>query len=265
MIRLNIQRNAIAFIILSIIVSWTAYVFHQKETSIKELEEKLNKKEKVIKSYEDKLDSIQKAKQKRISYVRDKFELFNKDVKRGTLKNFVEVSRFYGLDTNKAIYTHCISQICVESSARHIQNGRVIKSSGNALGICQIVPTTAYHYLKNRITAKEKYKLYEMGAESFDFIKLYDYGDGVARDSKGELYVYGGAREKVKNWLKDERNNMLLWGYMMRERLNRTNNLSYSLIAYNRGMGYLKDRIKKNKPSYNHPYIKRIRRVNSLY
>lgn len=183
---------------------------------------------------------------KSFSYVHKRFKQFNKKIDSKTIHKFVEVSKFYNLDTTDLLFDLCISQICLESGANHLdKNCDVITSSGHAIGITQIVPTTAFLFLKNELSKQDRKDFIELGATDFDFVNDVK----KAKDVRPELI----------DWLCDETNNLILWGYIMHNTLEKRDyNINHSLIDYNAGGSILRKFIKSGKNPNNFDYIKRI-------
>ena len=87
------------------------------------------------------------------SYVLESFKKYNKKIKIKTVKKFIEVCDSFNIDKNIKTLT---AQICLESGAKQTLNGKTLESSGNALGISQVTPYTAYLYFKNVISKNDK-------------------------------------------------------------------------------------------------------------
>ncbi len=183
---------------------------------------------------------------KSFSYVHKRFKEYNEKIEAKTIRKFIEVSEFYNLDTTDLLFDICISQICLESGANHLdKNCDVVKSSGHAIGITQIVPTTAFLFLKNQLSDQDKKDFIELGATSFDFVN----DANKAKEVRAELI----------DWLCDETNNLILWGYMMHYSLERKDyNINHSLIIYNAGDSVLIKFIKAGNNPKNFEYVKKI-------
>ena len=160
----------------------------------------------------------------------------------------------YGLDTSELLLKTCVSQICYESGAKHINSkGDILLSSGNAIAITQLVPTTGYFYLRNIITDEELNDMMTIGVTDPDFVKKYPRYKSSPEQR----------RETIK-WLSNEVNNIVLWGYIMRHNLNKSGyTLNDALLAYNQGNGYLNKYINNGKATSNHIYVKTINRLVS--
>jgi hypothetical protein len=126
-------------------------------------------------------------------------------------------------------------------------------STGNAVGITQIVPTTAFHYLRNVVGKDNKDMFFELGATDYDFIFNYKRYDFV-KDGKRIINQQG--REEAKTWITNETNNLILWGFIMKHTLECNNNrIINTLIAYNIGGGGLTQYIKAGNDTNKHEYV----------
>jgi|TARA_B110000259_G_C14008415_1_gene398732 hypothetical protein len=198
-------------------------------------------------SIQDELDEIEHNEFDRV-YKR--FKLYNKNIDTLTVNHFIKVVKLYGLDTTNTIYDACISQICLESGAKQFYaNGNVVVSSGNAIGISQIIPTTAHHYLKKVISSEDSLKIMELGATDFSFVQ-----DKKSFTSK--------CRKKVIKWLERPENNIILWGYIMKHTLIlRRYNITKTLVEYNIGGGGLNRYIAEGNMPSGHHYVIMVRGI----
>jgi len=190
--------------------------------------------------------SLVKTKTDKFELVYNRFHHFNRNINDVTVNKFIEVTDEFNLNESDRLFDVCISQICVESGAKQkTKTGEVLESSGNAIGITQIVPTTAHHYLRN-ILSKEDFKIFkDLGATDFSFIK-----------KQPRYSMNSNERGVIKKWLSNETNNIILWGYIMRYNLNRNHsNIPNTLLAYNQGNGFLHDYIKDGYHPRNHIYV----------
>ena len=147
-----------------------------------------------------------------------------------------------------------IAQLCTESSGKHTKNNKVLISSGGAMGISQITPTTAFHFMKYSLKAKDKKRLNDIGVVIPEWIATMKY----SIDENGKRYLSKSNREKVKNFLADPRNNISLWTCMM-STLKDKYGMEKALIAYTDGEGSIKEK----NPSV-HPYVKRVKKNEKL-
>lgn len=174
-----------------------------------------------------------------------RFLVYNKHIKKSTVKKFLEVMGTFELDSTSRLFDICVSQICVESGAKQNINGILLESSGNAIGITQIVPTTAHHYLRNVLNKKDVELFKKLGASSFNFIQ-----------NQPKYSMNQNERNEVKSWLANETNNIILWGYIMRHNLDKTNfNIPSTLVAYNQGGSFLNEYLKAGLNAKNHIYV----------
>lgn len=200
------------------------------------------------------LDSVQyeldEVNNNEFNKVYKRFKLYNENIDSTTVNHFIEVVKHYRLDTTNTIYDACISQICLESGAKQFyKNGTVVVSSGNAVGISQIIPTTAHHYLKKVITSEDSLNIMELGATDFSFIN-----DKKRFTSK--------CRKKIIKWLERPENNIILWGYIMKHTLiHRKYNITKTLVEYNIGGGGLNKFISEGNPPSSHHYVVMVRGI----
>lgn len=201
-----------------------------------------------------------KERQEKLEKIKSSFEKFNPNVSQETVELFLNVCEHYGLDTNESVFNTCIAQICIESGAKHLDsNGKPLKSSGNAVGIGQIVPTTAFHFLKKDIPANSPVS-FEKNVTDFYFAQRYDYFKTTDEKGNEDFYIGGKGRVLIKNWLANKKNNLYLWGYIMSKYLEE-NGRHASLLAYNRGVQFLAE---YGDPS-THEYIRKVESVRFHY
>lgn len=181
-----------------------------------------------------------------------KFSYYNENIANTTVLQFVKVAKFYGLsDANT--FNLCISQICYESRARQYRdNGEIMKSSANAIGIAQIVPTTGFHNLKNVLTDEDRKEFIELGATDMSFVDKYPR---YKNDTN--------AWNETKKWLTNETNNIILWGYIMKNSLGGGRDINSTFVAYNGGGGYLNSWVKNGKSPNEHQYVRKISEITN--
>lgn len=131
-----------------------------------------------------------------------------------------------------------VSQLCLESQGKHKQNGKIRRSTHRALGIGQIIPQTAFHYLRNKASKKDLEVIKSLNVTSFKFIYK------VKNPYKPNPMV---DRLMVK-WLSNKHNNLVIWAFIMKKNIEEKGGLKRALIAYN------------GKP--NSEYVKKIYRIN---
>lgn len=205
----------------------------------------------------EKLDStltaLDRIKYKKFDFVRSKFREFNPDIENSTIRQFMAVMKHYNLDTTNKIYEACISQICLESGAKQRdEKGKIIISSGGAVGITQITPTTAHHYLVNVLTDEDKKELTKLGGTDYGFL--------------GDSKRLGNNRKKLIEWLSNTNNNIILWGYIMRHTLKKQNyNLHNALVVYKDGGTALSRFIEKGNNTSKHGYVLKIIQISTNF
>lgn len=152
--------------------------------------------------------------------VLSKFKVYNNKIDTNTVLKFVEVCDSFKLSEHMKTLT---AQICYESRARQYKGDEVLTSPGNAQGICQVTPTTAYHYL-NTVVSKNDSMLFKLGGTEYCHILECD-----------EKYKRG----YVIEWLSSETNNFIIYGYIMNNCMNRYRSIKRSLVDYSKGRGFL--------------------------
>lgn len=189
--------------------------------------------------------------EKNIEKIKPMFKIYNPNIEDEVLEDLVIVMSHFDLDTNYNTQKLFISQILKESSGKHMKNGKLLTSSAGALGICQIKPSTAFHYLKYKITPEEKEQLYSIGVENFDWISDYDMENSV---------IPKRAIKKVTNWLKEEKNSFAIWAYMSQKNTNEFG-IENAFVVYNLGKTGWKNYKKSGGKAHKHPYVKGIKKI----
>ena len=185
-------------------------------------------------------------------YVYSRFKVFNPELDSSTVITFNTVCEHYRLDTTVEMLGWCVGQILLESGAKqyhpssHPKGGQLVKSSGGAIGISQILPSTAYGYLKKYVTDEDIVEMTELGCTPFDNII-------------SETCTKTRGIELSREWLKDETNNLILWGYIMRQKLNKRPNILKVLITYNAGTSGMNTYLNNGGQLGDHSYVKGIR------
>jgi len=207
------------------------------------------------------LDSIETAiwieKTNKFNYVYGKFSAYNYDIESSTVEKWIQVAEHYNLDSTQLMFDYFISQILLESGAQqyyktgHPKEGRLVSSYAGATGFCQIMPGTAYGFLKKYVTEEDRIEFAKLGATNFDFVDKYE-----SRSTTKESF------NEAIEWLSNETNNIVMWGYIMRYSFEkRDHNLIYSLIAYNAGGSNLESFLNNGNNPYSHPYIQGINSI----
>lgn len=176
-------------------------------------------------------------------FVLESFKKYNKKIKIKTVKKFIEVCDSFKIDKNIQTLT---AQICLESGAKQMINGKTIESSGNALGISQVTPYTAYLYFKNIISKDDKL-LNQLGGTDYKNILL-------TKNRKLR-------RKKVQKWLSNETNNLIMYGYLMKHSIVKYGGIKNSLVVYSKGPYFLRKSLKSNIELDSLHYISSIKRI----
>jgi hypothetical protein len=145
-----------------------------------------------------------------------------------------------------------ISQICLESGAKHADGGDLTLSKAHAIGITQIVPSTALLFLKGEIPNMDKNTLKNLGCTDYDFVN-----DDLS-DKK--------LKSKLIDWLAVEENNLILWGFIMKYSIiNNDYKINRALIEYNAGTGFLRRYIDAGNNVNEFSYVVMIRNIMNKF
>lgn len=182
---------------------------------------------------------------RKISFVRDNFKVYNKTINDDRVNKFVDVLDMFELSVSDRLMAIYVAQICKESGAQHFVDGEVNMSSGGAIGFTQITPTTAFYYLKKKA---KKGELVGLGCEDYNFIYKTDSVNHV--------------RTKMVKWLSNYKNNVILWGYITKTILDSNNgNHKLALIEYKDGRTGMRRYIKTGKSANSHEYVIAINKI----
>lgn len=187
---------------------------------------------------------------KHFDYVYDRFKVFNPDLDSSTVILFNNVCTHYRLDSTPELLEWCVGQILLESGAKqhyetgHPKEGQLVKSYAGARGFTQIMPNTAYGNLKKYVSDEEADCMYDLGATSIDFIKT---------DTTKSALVSMSAK-----WIENETNNIILWGFIMRRKLDDRPDILKVLVSYNAGTGGMINYVNNGGVLSNHSYVKGI-------
>ena len=228
----------------------------------KSIENKLIKdiNSKQIEIYQLKIDSLEGIdslrKTKIFSHVYFAVKKYNPDIKKETIQLFIDVTKTFELDSTESLFNTCISQLLYESGAQHYyssryrsKSGQLVISSANAIGIAQITRPTCYDYLQAAIKKGDDQKLLNLGCDQFNFIKGKKYNQ---------------TSKEVSKWLKEEKNNLILWGYIIHSKILKNNgNIPRALISYNGGPGHLYYYLKNGNNPNLHTYVKHIHNISN--
>jgi hypothetical protein len=185
-------------------------------------------------------------------YVYDRFSVFNPELDSSTVTVFNNVCAHYRLDTTAEMLKWCVGQILLESGAKqyyetgHPKEGMLVRSSAGATGISQIMPATAYGNLTKYVTESDAKDMADLGCSPFDFVN-----DSICSKSEGI--------ELTKTWLENETNNIILWGFIMRRKLNKRPDIVKVLVAYNAGTGGMINYVNNGGVLNNHKYVMGIK------
>jgi len=246
----NIIRVSI-FILISSLAICSGYESYRKNSVIEDKNAKIINQENSIKLFKDSITSLNKyIKEKKIekfTFVKERFSAFNSNIKDNTVKRFIKIVEHFKLDSTQEMFNLFIHEIILESGAKQYNNGELVKSYTGAIGIGQIMPNTAFSFLKRVVYSKE---MYNLNCEDFSWIN----------EDKGIYYPKSSETEKkVKKWLCNENNNLALWGAIMRYNLDKNNNnVFYALISYNSGVGGLSSFLNSGSNPSSHSYIQGI-------
>jgi len=180
-------------------------------------------------------------------YVYKHFKVYNPNIDTQTVILFNDVCTHYKLDTTKQLLNLCIGQILYESGAKqrypsnHQKKGELVKSYAGAIGIGQIMPNTAYGII-SKLSPKEAAEMLELGCTPVYCIR---YSDTV--------------REYSKEWISNKRNNLIMWGHIMRSNLSKRPNIYKALVSYNSGTGGMIRFVNNGGNVSQHKYVKGIR------
>jgi len=184
---------------------------------------------------------------KTFNIVYNSFNSYNPYCDTSSAVKFSEVATHFGLDQDEETFKLVLGQILLESGAKqyyqpnHPKEGQLVVSSADAIGFTQILPSTAYGYMKKKITPEEVDCFIELGATDFSFA----YNDDYSKKEKINM-----ARE----WLSNETNNIIMWGKIMSSKLE-SKPIMDALISYNAGSLGLRRFLNLGKKQEEHKYI----------
>ena len=167
----------------------------------------------------------------------DSFRTYNENIDIKTVKKFIEVCDSFLLLEHIETLT---AQICLESGSNHLNKDTGVLYNKEAIGICQITPSTAYLCFKKIIKNHKQIK--QLGAE--------DYKNIITIQNDSIRF------ESIKKWLTNETNNLIMYGVLIDYGIKKYGSLEKSLLLYSNGDSYLK-KIKKNDIKSN-KYIRSI-------
>jgi len=180
------------------------------------------------------------------------FKKYNKNIDTLTVITFCRVSNAYGFSDNQKTFNLLISQILLESGARHYINNNgnksVLLSSGGAIGFSQILGSTCLGYMRKSITKKDSIIFKKIGVTDYSFIF-----DSNLDDKTAWL--------KAREWLSNEKNNIVMWGKIINDEL-KTKSILKTLVTYNIGHYKMKQYLNNGDTLDKHEYISNIKRIN---
>lgn len=187
------------------------------------------------------------------NYILPKIIHFNDKADTNAIKCIAKVMHHYKLDKTKKVTIMFIGQILQESGVNQYYcvgplTGQLVVSCTGAIGISQILPSTALSYLSNS-TEKEKKEMTSLGCTDFNFVNKKTWSN----------------KDKIKDWLMKKENNIILWGYIVHDMFSKNKDINKTLLAYNIGEGGLKMYLDSGNVVTDHEYIISIKnRVNGL-
>ena len=185
-------------------------------------------------------------------YVYKHFKVYNAEIDTETVILFNNVCTHYKLDTTKQLLDLCIGQILYESGAQqyyasnHPKEGELVQSYAGAIGIGQIMPNTAYGII-SKLSPKDATGMLKLGCTPVYSIR---YSESV--------------RKYSEKWISNKRNNLIMWGYIMKTNLSKRPNIYKALVSYNSGTGGMIRFIKNGGDVYQHKYVRGIRNTLSV-
>lgn len=196
---------------------------------------------------------LENSKKAKFNYVFTRFKTYNKDIDSATVNKFIEVVERFNLDTSKKFLDTWISQLCLESGAKHrYRNGRLMISNANAIGITQTTPITTYHYLKFVLDDEHRKMFNDLGATNHDFIFNYKYNQGMTKEIGYE----------AKKWSSNVTNNLVLWGFIIKTILSDNGyDINRTLITYGYGTSGYKKYVNRGLDTNKNSYIVSINKI----
>jgi hypothetical protein len=192
-------------------------------------------------------DSIEKVVDNNFEYIYPRFKVFNPNVDSSIVRTFAGVMNSFKLDETKYMREMYTGQILLESGAKQYRaNGDLVLSPVGAVGLCQIMPNTCSGYMRRYVDSADRVLFNKLGASKFSFA----YNDTLSRKEKNL---------KAKEWLTNVNNNIIMWGYITRNNLNRKGDLHKQLVAYNAGTSGMRRYVTNGGDCNRHEYLCGIR------
>lgn len=245
-----------AFILLTTLLSVTILAFNEPS----KISVVSDKKIELDKVSETLINMESKRFQERKSDILSKLKVYNPNAKEKTAENILNAIEAYSLDKSPKVMNYCIYQLLYESSGFHYKNGKLLTSTSNALGIAQIKAETGFYYLKQLMTQEEMDSLIDYGATKIKFSSEDKVSKKITDDGSTIWITPEKTKNKIRTWLKSEKNSTLLWAYIMNRSINKYG-LHNALVIYNTGKGTWMRLRKANVDIGNHSYIRGIKRI----
>lgn len=191
-------------------------------------------------------DSMPKCIDTNFKYVHSKFQKFNTNIDSAITRKFIEVMNFYNLDETQYMKQMYVGQILLESGAKQYRkNGDLVLSYAGAVGFCQIMPNTCRGYMEKYMDSTDIANFNMLGATDFSFA----FSNEVSITKKNKM---------AHEWLTNVNNNIIMWGFITRNNLNRKGDIHKQLVSYNTGTVGMESYLSNGGDCRNHRYIKGI-------
>lgn len=177
-----------------------------------------------------------------------RLKAFNPSIDTATVIKITATANKFALSNKLETFKWGIGQLLLESGGSQYYRegtpkaGDLIVSVGGAIGIAQILPSTAFGYLTTRAKEEDKKILKELGCTDISFL----FNKKLNRKTK---------IAQVKEWLKNETNNIAIWGFIMKNNLEKRSNVMTALATYNMGDGGLKTYLDSGQTVQNSDYV----------
>jgi len=184
-------------------------------------------------------------------YVYPRFKVFNREIDSLSVEKFVEVMNYYELDTTQEMIELYVGQILLESGAKqyypsgHPRSGKLVESYAGAIGFCQIMPNTCYGYMTKHMSSDNVQEVANLGGTDFEFA----FDENIPRYEKVRM---------CRDWLTNETNNMIMWGFITKNNIDRKGDIIKQLVSYNAGTGGMQKYINNGGVLERHDYIRGI-------
>jgi len=183
---------------------------------------------------------------------------YNPEITTQTISSFLKTIEHYNLENSQVDKDLLVAQLIYESgfkqhyTSNHKTKSGVIKSPSGAVGICQIMPNTGYHYLRISKNSNNHKDLKELGCDNLYFTeKFTKHIPNIAQ------------KKQVSSWLSNEKNNFALWGFIMKDLFKKYKSPEKVLVAYNAGEGFLKKNYKTKEGARKFSYVKKIYSIST--